>query len=46
MPFSRVCVKAKRVLSGEKPIQPIAGFGGSETLRSVPSAAFLIVSAR
>ena len=37
---SRVCVNAKRALSGEKPIQPIAGFGGSVTFRSAPSAGF------
>src|SRR6478672_13792553 len=43
MPVSRVFVKAKRALSGEKPIHPIAGADGSVTLRSVPSAGFLIV---
>ena len=42
MPVSLVCVNAKRVLSGEKPIQPIAGFAGSVTFRSEPSDGFLM----
>ncbi len=42
MPVSLVCVNAKRVLSGEKPIQPIAGLGGSVTFRSVPSDGLLM----
>ena len=43
IPASRVCVNANRVLSGENPTHPIAGLGGSVTLRSTPSAGLLIV---
>src|SRR5690606_7748697 len=41
-----VWVNAKREPSGEKPIQPMAGDGGSVTVGPVPSAGLVILSDR
>ena len=46
MPLSFVFVKANRPPSGEKPIQPITGDGGSVTLRSAPSTTAFSVRLR
>ena len=46
MPLSRCCVKAKRLPSGEKPIQDSIGLGGVVTRISRPSAIDFRVIAR
>src|SRR5688500_5396758 len=43
IPFSRVCVNANRLPSGEKPTHANSGFGGTVTFFSEPSAMILSV---